>query len=329
MHVYWSVTPEQSSSPYVRTVVAGLRDRGVTVSPIGLLPCLRTSGSIVHIQWPEHVSRGASPTKTALKQARAFGLLAIARARGHAIVLTAHNRVPHHETNAVDSHFRNRVYANADALVALVGEHFDLLMLDGTIDAQTRREVIPHPLVSPVLAKEHTPSDGPLVILGQIHSYHLVEEFVAAWERSNLRREAIIIGAAGDKELVSRLEGRALNHDRLSVHVGFMPDDELGDVLTRAAAIIALQRNPFNSGAPFDALPRGLPIVLSAGAQADDLTRTVGAEWVFTMPAEPHADDIASLEAWLGIDRTEPSLHPYQPDVVCEAHIELYRSLLR
>ena len=47
------------------------------------------------------------------------------------------------------------------------------------------------------------------------------------------------------------------------------------------------------------------------------------------MPAEPHADDIASLEAWLGIDRTEPSLYPYQPDVVCEAHIELYRSLLR
>ena len=245
LRVYWSVTPEQGSSTYIRTVVSGLRDRGVTVNALSVFELLRQRGQIIHIQWPEHISRGTNPFTTALKHGRALGLLVAWKLRGHRLVVTAHNRTPHHETNAFDSKFRAAVYRNADAVIALVAGHFELLEQDGTIDGRIRREAIPHPLVTERVATNRDRSDGALVILGQIHPYHLIEEFIAAWEDSSVQRQVIVIGAPGDPELAERLRRKASTNEALRVYAEFMPDDELADVLADAVAIVALQRNTF------------------------------------------------------------------------------------
>ena len=327
--VLWSVTPEQTASTYVRALTSSIREHGVEVVPLTLREACLSSGQIVHIQWPEHVSSGGGRLKTMLKHARAGFLLAAFRLRKHHLVLTVHNRRPHLASSWVDDFFRSSVYRMADAVIALVPAHLDILDADGTLYPGTRREVIPHPVVRSISADQgDRPHSGPLVILGQIHPYHLIEPFLDALEGARSQRKVLVIGSVGDEDLLARLTDRAGESGNLKIAAGFMPDDELDHVLSSAAAIVALQRNNFNSGAPFDALPRGIPVILSSGPQADELAAGVGHNWVYPVSDPPTQEELAGLEQWLTeTDRGHRELEHLDPQRIAEAHLALYRSL--
>ena len=309
--VMWSVTPDQTTSTYVHVIVEELRSRGLVVDRLRLIDLLASSDQIVHIQWPEHVSRGPGVVRTVLKHLRAGLLLGALRARGHRLIVTAHNRQPHHETDRFDAEFRSAVYKHADAVVALVAPHIDVLKQDGVIGHETRTEVIAHPLVTESRPRERSADDmaGPIVVLGQIDPYHLIEPFLDAADEADIQRRITVVGSVGDPDLVERLLSRSRRDSKLEVRAEFVPNAELDRILDDAAAIVALQVGVFNSGAPFDALPRGIPVVLSQGAQADELTETVGRQWVFSVPEPVMAEDLADLEQWLSQSRDLSLIH--------------------
>lgn len=327
--VLWSVTPEQTPSTYVHSLASGIREHGVEVTPLSLRAVCLSSGQIVHIQWPEHVSRGGGRVKTLLKHARAGFLLAAFRLRKHHLVITVHNRRPHYGSSWFDDFFRSSVYRMADAVIGLVPAHLDILAADGTLPPGTRREVIPHPIVRSISAVQaDRPQSGPLVILGQIHPYHLIEPFLDALEGARSQRKVLVIGWVGDEELLARLTQRADVSENLEIVAGFMPENELDEVLRDAAAVVALQRNNFNSGAPFDALPRGIPIILSSGPQADELAAGVGHNWVYPVSDPPTQEEMSGLDQWLAkTDRGRRELEHLDPRRVAETHLALYRSL--
>ena len=108
---------------------------------------------------------------------------------------------------------------------------------------------------------------------------------------------------------------------------GISSDEELAPILADAAAVVSLQRNTFNSGGPFYALPRNLPIIINQGGQADDLHEHVGADWVYAVPTTVRSLDVPDLEEWLGRTRSSPDLSRYEVDVIAQEHIELYELL--
>lgn len=327
--VFWSVTPAQTSSPYIRDIANEIEARGCRIEPLSLRAVATTTKEVVHIQWPEHVSRGPSAAVTLAKHARAVGLLAALRMRKHSIVLTAHNRAPHGDSDAVDAWFRRAVQRHAAATILLVPEHQQALESDGAIHANTIVRTIPHPTHPPDEPLDLAPhaERRELVVLGQIHPYHQIEEFVTALEAQGNTRPVLVVGGVGDDELLHSLQTAADRLPWLRVRPGFAADDELEPILSRAAAIVSLQRNTFNSGGPFYALPRNLPIIMSAGAQANDLIDHAGADWVYPVPTRVADLDVAEMHAWLDRERMQPSLEHFTIGAIAVSHIELYELL--
>lgn len=327
--VLWSVTPEQTSSPYIRDLARALSSFGWSVESMTLRRLCTSTGQLVHIQWPEHVSRGPTALETAAKHARSVLLLAAIRLRGHRVVLTAHNRAPHGASDAADSVFRRAIQRLAAAMIVLVPGHEATLRQDGAIGPGTRVVTIEHPTHPPIEPLTLAPQDERqlLVMLGQIHPYHKVLEFVRALDAGGNARPVLIAGGVGDADLLTELESFAAPRPWLTVRPGFIDDADLVPILASAAAMVSLQHNTFNSGAPFYALPRGLPIVLNAGAQADDLRESVGDEWVFSVPSSVEQIDVGALEDWLARPRTTPNLDRFDVVEIARKHIGLYELL--
>lgn len=325
--VFWSVTPGQTQSPYISDIVDAIETQGWTVESMTLRDLARTSKQIVHIQWPEHVSRGPSTATTVAKHLRAVGLVAALRIRKHAVVITAHNRAPHGDSDAVDAWFRRSIQRHAAAMVLLVPGHKDDLTMDNAIGPHTMVRTIPHPTHPPSTQLVLNPERHQLVVLGQIHPYHRIAEFVSVLEAHNNSRPVLIVGGVGDSELLAELTATAKRLPWLSIQPGFASNETLEPILADAAAIVSLQRNTFNSGGPFYSLPRNLPIIMSSGAQATSLRDEAGDDWVFAVPDAVENLDVPALETWIQQDRTEPMLDSFDVEGIAASHIELYELL--
>lgn len=327
--VIWSVTPDQTQSPYIRDIALSLEANGWTVQPLTLQTIARTSQQVVHIQWPEHVSRGASTAATVAKHVRAVGVLAALRVRKHAVVLTAHNQAPHGKSDPFDAWFRRSVQRHAAAVVLLVPGHRDPLTHDGAINKDSVVQVILHPTHNPDTPLELLPQAErtQLVVLGQIHPYHQIEEFLDALDAQGNSRPVLVVGGVGDDAMLARLTDSLSRRPWLSIRPGFADDATLEPILSRSAAIVSLQRNTFNSGGPFYALPRGLPIIMSNGPQATDIANRVGDGWVFSVPENVAALDLAELDKWVDGERGAPTLEDFDVERIAAQHIELYELL--
>jgi len=322
--IYWSVVPEQTTSPYIVDIATSLRAHGWNVEPFTLRKLLGSENEIVHIQWPEHVSRGATAVSTIAKHIRAAPLIAALRARNHRIVVTAHNRAPHGDSDPIDEWFRSRVMSMADAVVVLVADHAEEVRT--TTGAHTEFRTIPHPIVVSPTPHEFDPTRNLLIVLGQIHPYHLIEEFLDGFRHDECPYDVLVTGAVGDEELAARLVERAQNHEWLTVVPGYMDNEALDLYVRRCAALVSLHGNNFNSGGPYFALTQQLPVIMSSGAQADDLLATLGDEWVFPITQPPHYS-CAELNSWLDMNRSNPRLERFSLESVTTAHIELYELL--
>jgi len=240
LKVYWSVTPEQSNSPYIIGIANGLRANGWEVRKLSLLSLAVSRNQIIHVQWPEHVSRGSGFVRTAAKQVRAMGILITAALAKHKIVITAHNREPHGKSGRFDRWFRKQVYRRAKALVALVSGHAVELSEAKSIAPNAIIKTIPHPLTQLGNVKGSWSDEGALVILGQIHPYHLIEEFLEALEAVNNKRSVVIVGKVGDPDLLQRLSFWSNSCAWINLIPGFVSDKELEEVLTGSAAVVSL-----------------------------------------------------------------------------------------
>ncbi len=330
--VIWSVTPDQSPSPYIADIVRGLRQDGWTIESLSLRDLATTTGEIVHIQWPEHVSRGPSPAKTAAKHVRALGLLAAIKLGKHRVVVTAHNISPHGDYDAFDAWFRDQILGLAEVMVVLVPAHEQELRLLGQVHptlrvVTSRQPVVPEP--RNVAESEHASTQSTsLLVLGQIHPYHRIQEFIEALVFLGNTRPVEVVGSVGDEELVADLERQAKTIEWLTVSPGYISDEELGPLIARTIAVVSLQRTAFNSGGPFFAFARELPVILSVGAQAKLLAEEVGNTWVFEVPADERTLDLDALNTWLESDRPSPVLDRYTVSAVAAEHTAIYELLL-
>lgn len=325
--VVWSVTPGQTRSTYVRQLVPALRERGWQVDDLSLLDLARTERELVHIQWPEHVSRSPKQLQTLLKHARAAALLAVFKARNHRVVLTAHNLAPHNKHDAVDRWFRAQLFKAAAAVVVLVPEHEAELRDAGQIENEPMVSSIRHPIQMPSTPCVPLDSAESLMILGVVHPYHRILEFVDAMAAAGSTRKIMIVGGVADQDLADQLVSRSEEHQWIQMFGRYVSDAELEPLLAETAAIVSLQRDPFNSGGPFFALGHRIPVIMTESAQSRSLRSEIGDDWIFEVPVDESALDVGRLDAWLERTRAEPDTTPYEPDAVAAAHALLYETV--
>ena len=143
-----------------------------------------------------------------MKNVRSAAIVAALRLRKHIVVLTAHNRAPHGASNRIDHLFRRAVQRLATTTIILVPSHEEQLRADGAITRGSRVVTIRHPTHPPKSPLQREPGRNRrrLVVLGQIHPYHQIREFVEALDAASNTRPVIVVGGVGDHDLVNRLE---------------------------------------------------------------------------------------------------------------------------
>ena len=327
----WSVTPEHTTSPYIGELVPAIESLDWTVSHLSLRELTRTTSRIVHIQWPEHVSRGPDKLRTTLKNVRAIVLLVVLRARRHKVIVTAHNLVPHGTVNAIDSRFRTAIMKSADAVVVLAPDHAEVLRAQGLVGSDAEIVLAELPMLTATPRSNSTRADplAHLLMLGLIHPYHRVGEVVDTLIERGNTRPLVVAGSVGDDRLVDRLHRLSEDHPWLDVRPSFQSGAALDELVDGAAAAISLQQTPFNSGAGPFALPRHLPVALSQSSQAAMYAAAVGDEWVYQVPSDLESWSLEHFETWLAADRTTPDLSKFTLAEVAGTHVALYNSMLR
>lgn len=287
---------------------------------------LRHPRDVAHVHWPEHLLHDRH--RPTLKLVHGALLAMILIARPGPLVVTMHNRRPHHGfSNRVERAFYERLIARADRVVRLLeGES----AADGPWAGRDSIVIPLAPIDAPSAMPRRDRASRPLRLLhlGSIAPYKAQMAVVDALEPRIAAGdiELVVVGRVIDDGEGARLAAAAERLDHLRVVSEHVSEADLLSHLAAADLVIGVQVGSYNSGVPATALPAGRPVVLTSGVQAADHRARYGVDWVLEV------DDPTDRAEWFTLlDEFEVPTGPVPRlptwDETAAAHLALYREL--
>lgn len=207
---------------------------------------------IIHVHWTEPYIAGGSRVSR-VKARRTLLELRLARRAGIRVVWTAHDLFRHdrHE-DPTERAFMRSLFELADAVIVHCQAAADGLSEALGVAASERRKVtvIPHGHYRGAYPDTITRSEARkrlglpegarvVVFAGWVRAYKGVLELLDAFHRIEAPEARLVIaGEAVDGAYAARLTAMARGDDRVTLKLGFVPDDEL-QVYLRAADVVA------------------------------------------------------------------------------------------
>ena len=275
-----------NTNPYLLQLVDSL-PADVRVQTFSWRAALLGAYDVLHVHWPDRLTRGATPARTLLRRALLTCLLLRLRLTRRALVRTLHN---------LDSHER--------------GDRWERRLLRA-VDRRTtlRIRLNPHTPVpdgAPVRLIPHghyrdwyrdvsatTPEPRRVLFFGLLRPYKGIEELVEAFEALDDPSARLrVVGKPDSATLTEVLTGAEARDPRITTRLGYVPDEILAEEVQRSQLVVLPYRALHNSGAALLALSLDRPVLLPSNDVSGELTAEVGAEWVHTYRPPLTADDI-------------------------------------
>jgi len=176
------------------------------------------------------------------------------------------------------------------------------------------------------------PGDARVVcFFGMVSKYKGVSDLVSAFrEIPDPNLVLLIAGANDDPDEAVFLKSQARGDERIKLHLGFVPKDQV-QYYIGAADLVALPfRKIWNSGSAMLALSFDRPILVPARDAFIELQRQIGAEWIRTYQGELTPFEIQSALAWeLDTRRgASPPLERFEWPRIAEDTLRCYLNLL-
>ncbi|HEU4943266.1 MAG TPA: glycosyltransferase, partial [Gaiellaceae bacterium] len=247
-------------------------------------------------------------------------------------VLTAHNVLPH--SGEADDAARRELYGAFDRIVVHTRSGVEQLAGFGVSAERVVR--IPHGTFdAPPSAGIEPPSGRTLLFFGLIRRYKGLDVLVRALVDVPEARLVVAGDPLDSIEPVRALAQELDVADRIDWRLGYLPDDEVGELMRGSAlAVFPYRSTESASGALATALGHGRPAVVTDTGALGDTVRDFEAG-LAVPPEDPAAlaeairtllDDPAALErAYRG---TEAARRGLSWDAIAEAHEQLYAGLL-
>jgi beta-1,4-mannosyltransferase len=322
------------------------RTRARRVLPV--LEALRTHGrpDVLHLHWTEPYIAARGRVHPA-KAARTLVELRLVRRAGTRLVWTAHDLFRHDRPeDPRERAFMRDLFGICDAVIVHCAAAGDALVeaLGLPASASDRVRVIPHGHYAGAYpdtvgrlearARLGIDAEAPLVaFVGWVRPYKGVLELVDAFAGVDVPQARLVIaGRALDEGYAARLGARAAADPRVSLRLGFVPDEEL-QVYLRAADVVATPfLEIFTSGSVLLAMSFGRAVIAPRrGCVAETLDEDGG---VLYDPADPGGLEQALRDALAGDlegmgRHNEERLALYGWDRVAEATRSLYEAVAR
>lgn len=270
---------------------------------------------------------GDNPATATVNVAKFLTLVAVARARGARVMVTAHN---------VWSH--DRRYPRVETLLwALLGRlTTDLHVLS---EAGLQEFLLQHPsfrraAVTEIPHGNYDPEVGGapergdardelglsrhariFVTFGALKRYKGVEDVAQAFMAvDDDDARLVVAGRVGDEALMQELEEAARRDGRIRLMPEFLSDERMLTLVRAADAVVLPYRRVLNSGSALLALTLGRPVLLPRTPTFRDLRDRVGDCWVSLFDGQLGSADLTAMPSEL--PPTGPDLSWCNWDVV-------------
>jgi glycosyltransferase involved in cell wall biosynthesis len=281
---------------------------------------------LLHVHWPEILSRGRGRLRTLVRELALVALVARLTLTRTPIVRTLHNPIRHERTSIREDLLmfmvdRRTAYAIAinPRTAPLPGRPMATI-LHGHYRNHYAQFVRPHPL------------PGRVAFIGLIRPYKGTEELISAFR--GLRGDGLSLTVSGKPhtpELAAELVERAAGDERITLELRYLSDEELVTRIGEAELVVLPYRELHNSGAALAALSLGRPLLVPANEVTADLAAEVGQGWVLRYAGDLTSDVLRDgLQALNATDRgAEPDLSRREWSTAGEAHLTAYSEALR
>ena len=251
-----------AANAYQRALGGALTGLGVRVRAdatrrrrvLPVLEAVRTHGrpDVLHVHWTEpYIARGAATSR--FKARRTLAELRWVRARGTAIVWTAHDLLRHDRgADPRELAFMRGLGRLADAIVVHCEAARDVLAETLALDGSSRKRlrVIPHGHYAGAYPDDIDPGEARrrlglpaearvIAFVGWVRPYKGVTELIEAFAAlPDADARLVVAGRAIDEAYADRVSALASADPRVRLDLGFVPEDEL-QVYLRAADVVA------------------------------------------------------------------------------------------
>jgi len=318
--------PRSTTNPYIvmlRDALAATPE--LQVQTFSWRRALLGRYDVFHAHWPEILTEGSSPAKSAAKQLLLVVLLVRLRLRRVPVVRTQHNL---HVPSGLS--WRQRVLLRwFDHQTSYrIGLNEETTFAPGTPST-----VIPHghyrTWFQAYPAAERRPRT--FGYFGLIRRYKNVEALLGAFgavpeEDVRLR----VGGKPSSPELADTLRVLAQTDPRVHLSLEFLSDAELVDLVTGCTLVVLPYLHMHNSGGVLASLSLDTPVLVPANAANAALAAEVGPGWVLQYDGELGQEHL--VEALHEVERpgrpSQPDLSRRGWDRVGRQHLEAYRSAL-
>lgn len=323
-------TVDRNDNPFVPMLIDSLKDC-VQVKPFSWRSAFVSRYQVLHIHWPERMTKDPSRLRATMKSMMFLALLGWNRFRHVSNVATVHNIEPHEGSGQLqrwvlrlwDRACVARIFLSRSGLAA---------------DTLGTGVYIPHgdyvPFVESHVVAILEQETNSVLTFGYLRPYKGIEKLVEAFSHS----EQVRLTVAGEplsedyrKQLIEFT--RAAKADSVQLIPHSLSPDELIGAISRAEVVILPYVRIYNSGAALLALSVGRPLIVTDSPSMQELKHEVGDQWLEVLPVAWTMNDIInSIDAL----RNRARLRAHRPcmesrlwDSVGVAHVSLYRSLDR
>lgn len=317
--------PRPTTNPYIVMLAEALRSiEGIEVMHFDWRVALTGDYDVLHVHWPETLTRGSRLPRTALRHSASAALVARLRMRGTPVVRTLHNIDPHEPPPPITRRILNALDGLTVATISLNPATPPLRGLPNV--------VIPHGHYRTWFAQyPAAPSRaGTMVSFGAIRPYKNLPELVAVvrgMPDPDLRLD--IAGPAPDPVLVQSLSSQVGDDSRIHLRPQFIEDGELVAMVTGCQVVVLPYREMHNSGAALAALSLGRPVLVPANEVTEDLATEVGPGWVHRYTGHLTAEAVRAALADRRPEGALPDLRARDWHQAGERHAQVYREALR
>lgn len=345
------------ANAYQRELAGGLRARGasVTAQPTGrrrLLPILqairaRGRPDVVHLHWTEPYISGGRSDVSRTKAARTIMELRLLSASGTPVVWTAHDLARHDRpVDPLEIGFDRHLFRVSSAIIVHCEAAREALLqaLDLPAGAGRRVTVIPHGHYLGAYRNDVSRADARerlgvghagtvFAFVGWVRPYKGVRELILAFRAlpgEGLR--LLVAGTPGSEEFAAEITTLAEGDPRITLRLGFVPDDDLQLYLNAADAVALPYREIFTSGSVLLAMSFGRAVI---APRRGCIGQTLDAAGAILYDAADPGGLLDALRTAMDADLAAMGLHNRArvDDLdwgrIAEATLEVYRSVSR
>jgi len=213
-------------------------------------------GDIVHVHWFHHAYRHRNPVVTVLKSIILILTLLYMRLRRINLVWTIHNLYPHDSRRRGAERFMRGLICRFSTGLIVASESIKRKVIEEFGVPERKLHVVKHGHYVGVYKPQGRrirelygigEDDDVFLFLGAIKPYKGVDDLVEAFRAIKTGRTHLIIAGKADAELEPYLQ-RLRQEEGVILMAGFIPDEQVADLLNAADALVLPYKEITTSG---------------------------------------------------------------------------------